>query len=367
MKFKHILSLSFILIFFPDMQGKTTEKDSYVIVNDTITHYGMDLRLGPMESRAYEVTQKAKSTSDNIIYTPDKIKGFKIKNGSLYMSHEIDIDGKKDKVFLEELEKNDSLTIWYCKKNGKDHFFIDRYNGDLVSMTKENNPYKNWIPSSEKYSRSNIHKNIKAAQNSSLNYFTRFRYGIMLFSGMGLLNMDKSDQQYSDYYLSGGIFFDIPIQPVELSIHPELYYIKERRKFDLYPFPIYFKNNFITNYHTIELSALVRYSFLSVKGSYIPFISLGPTIGRVITGKSKHSYMTLSERNVSPIIEYTKTSHCFTYGFTIGAGIEKKLTKSNSIFVDIRYQSLWGHENLYISNNIYYNTQRLLVALSFNI
>jgi hypothetical protein len=127
MKRLFYLMLLLVLPFFIYGQTGYYIKDSTMVVGVKLIDGGEI-----QNSMQCEVEEK----DSTLVFSPDELKEYGFKDGSIYVSRSIVLNNETKAVFLERLSKGATTLYYYKDKNGK-KFFLEKAGGPLVEVYKK--------------------------------------------------------------------------------------------------------------------------------------------------------------------------------------------------------------------------------------
>ncbi len=391
MKYFQLVALASILSI--QIFAQTDFRAGYVIKNNNDTVYGQIKYLGSQNSSEKCIFQKD-SLSEEQIFTPTDILGYRYENKKYYVSKSVSSNGKTKDLFLEFLI-NGVVDIYYFRDEMEDHYFIEERNGNLIEL-------KNKV--------SNIKQNNDTYQKESKEYIGILRYVFKdqpdiqnkvdqtKLSHKSLINIAKnyhiqacSDQECIVYEKDTpknihklGVVFDFNVSEITSLKKPSLIsyldniegninfspsiglyymlnfkYINEK-VFFLYeltynPVLIGFSSSYTDKtynmkylsdinlkMHTLNNTACIR--FVSFKKKMTPYIELG--------GYFYHSIATDYTRNLE--VKYSSGDTYYNnvlrnnpfninnFGVLVGLGASTKAFKNKEIYFGLRYMRGFG-------------------------
>lgn len=337
-----------IIIFLLSIIPTAWTQDYFVQGNDTIV--GIEIVKGSKSNHFRYVRFK----SDKVItvFTPDLISEFGNDKKQIFRSKKNPNSKEDEMVFMELLLSKDSSDVYYYTDKGGSYFYLQNNGGELQEITTENNlltellsdacpecpPVRKGILERPiKLNRTSVMNVLELYNTCNPNLLTRFRYGIMAGTGIGIFSPDELPESFNDFSYFFGLFADIPLYK-GLSLHPEIYYIKDagtvenvwREQFTDYTF----------NREIIVLPLLVRYSFIKKTGKLIPYLQAGPVVDIGLRKEIDERTIIHTGNQISSSSKNMIDKGVYLYGgVSVGGGIEYKLNRTHSLFVDLRYSA----------------------------
>ena len=308
------------------------------------------------------------------ILGPDKVKEYRLSNGRIYFSRRVLIEGVSKKVFLERIVKG-KINLYYYKGDKGSKFFLDKDSLGFVEIVKRDEKGNSVFPGNiAKYINDcdtavrilglvTFHKAplktfINGYNSSTLLPFPFIRYGI-------LIGVEKSElNQYNkitdptitqaiftqDYSSMFGLYLDIPIHQSNFSFHPEIYIAKEG-------FSAHYEDyksiaDLVINTTSINLPILFRYTIPYNKCR--PYLNLGISFNeniknsnKVFRGSKDNNVIEFESATDIPLIS------AFQYGGVIGGGVQFPINYRNSVFIEARYNRLFGSSDLSLGKSTF--------------
>jgi len=305
-------------------------------------------------------------------FSPYEINEYGISKDLIYVARSIQSSDTIKRVFLEVLYKGKTSLYFYQDKNYKT-FFISKDSASLVEIPRKRDKEKHYYQSvlSEvtndcpevsdaielvTYRRKSLTELINRYNNCEDKPFPFLKYGVLGgYELSGLANtsqvnpslLENFDYQFNGFFIIG-VFADLPLIPTNYSIHTELYHsshsFSESATMDdeIYDLTV--------NQNSLKMPILLRYTFN--RGKINPFINAGGMIGFnyenenaiYITNKSTNTIEINKLENISVISP-------FQYGFSAGGGIERKINNKNALFLELRFNKLFGMSKNTLGNN----------------
>ena len=304
-----------------------------------------------------QIVKKGKT----LIYSPDEVKEYGFKDGRVYISRIIKINNEEKKVFLQRLSKGNMNLYYYKDKNGG-KFFIEKDSGQLIEVFKkgiDNSNYRDFLkPYTQDcnnvsgalklvtYNKPSLTKFIDQYNSCLHKPFPFIKYGLIIGYGVSKPQNPKisvgvlSNAVFkNDNSFNAGIFADIPILFSYFSLHPEIYF--QKNKFSGHSI-INNEINYITiNTTSINIPLLIRYTYPALK--LRPYVNIGGTFTYNISGNNVVYATTISDDIIE--IEEIINSNVYSekqFGYTAGGGIQYSIDNRKSLFLELRYNYLNG-------------------------
>lgn len=348
---KKIFFLFFVCLITVTAQGQ----NSYYATDSTL-HSGIKVIDGG--GRLNSQFCRVKLQDSIVEFTPDQIKEYKIKNGSVYLSKLIPTSNGLRKVFLERLEKG-KTTLYFYRGKKKKTYFVEKDSLPLMELPKyadstgiyfhvplkkiiDDTPGFNDAIMYAAYTRNSLTKIFKEYNAGEMKPLPHLKFG--LTAGYELMKLhplssfadqyvEKSSFKY-DGGFTVGFFVDNPILLSDLSLHAELFYSKHgysisqsRENKDI---------DFVANISTVKLPILIRYTYPSHE--IRPFINAGGIVAYHF--KNEYAiYQALLNNDQVEISNVIKEPFLQkeSIGLSIGGGMEYKLDYKRSLFFELRF------------------------------
>jgi hypothetical protein len=335
------------------------------ISTDSTTIIGLKLVDGGeiMNSRFCQVKKK----NEIIKYTPNELIEYGLKDGRIFISREIQLSDSKERVFLERLNKEGAILFYYRGKGIKSFFLekdsslfleIQRHNQDNNSYTKQlmilTSDCSNVLDAVKfvRYNKKSMSKLISRYNNCELKPFPHLRYGLVL--GYELANLNPSPDNLGGYVhninfrfdggLMIGFFLDIPILVSDFSLNTGLNFSKHGYSFNKLVGNQEF--DFVANISSLKLPVLIRYTYPSNR--FRPFVNLGGIMNYNIKNENLLYETTITEDFIEiDVSQNVSLIDNIQVGYSIGSGIELSLDQRSSMFLEFRYDKLYGSSNTF--------------------
>jgi len=135
-----IFTLGFTFLALTSINAQSNFRPGYVITNEKDTISGLiDFRTYKMNAQFCKF--RSPDMSEEKIYYPNDIYGYRFTDdGKYYVSKDIEIEGKKEKVFLEYLVQGIISLYFYPAEESDYYFFQDEF-GKMIPVTKQDKKY----------------------------------------------------------------------------------------------------------------------------------------------------------------------------------------------------------------------------------
>jgi hypothetical protein len=122
---KYILFCVLMSLFYNEIQAQSNFLEGYLLISEKDTLYG---KIDNKEY--YDNSQfcdfKDVKTDSVFRYYPEKIYGYRFKNGKYYVSKTIKIDNKQIRLFLEYLIHGNLDVYFYLDRTKQGHYFASK-------------------------------------------------------------------------------------------------------------------------------------------------------------------------------------------------------------------------------------------------
>jgi len=314
-------------------------------------------------------------TGDSIAkYTPYQVKSYGFKNGSVYVSRDIDIAGTSKRVFLECLYQG-KVSLYYYKGKKIKTFFIEKDSTSLVEIPRRNDegalyteqlidltadcPHMAGICKHVSYTKTALPKLVDRYQKCASSSFPHPRFGVI--AGYEMMKMSETDMAQFDYTYDGGysigLFADIPVLVSAFSLHAEVNFSKHGISYAKEADDLI--NDLLINVSIIKVPILVRYTFASDKLS--PFVNAGAVLAynthkdvKLFETRISDDLITIDDNTNESLISDSRK------GASAGAGVEYRLDYKHSLFFELRFSKLFGKDKAMDSSDL-----QLLASFNF--
>lgn len=294
-------------------------------------------------------------------YGPDELIEYKLKDGRVYCSREIEVNGNKKRVFLERMTNGENKLYYYKEAGLSTHFIETEENGlvELPENTAPGNPdYRDILRNitSDRPAMGDMlevvpyHKDylgdfISRYENNVITPFPHLRYGFV--AGPAMVKFRAQSEMFIDYFevmdfsyqggLAFGAFLDNPINHTDFSLHAELLFTALRYE-QLQEVDIA-EIDFTVSHSSLKLPVMIRYTF-PMNSRVRPFLNVGLSIEMALKNEDLLVISALAE----PAYDHMYTGNLYKnlYGFTAGGGAEIPLSVENSLFFEVRSGMMTG-------------------------
>lgn len=338
--------------------------------NDTLKSVGLKIvDAGSIQNARYCRVINGETETK---YSPYEINEYGINKFRIYYAKDINLKDSTKRVFLQLLSDGNTKLYYYEEENYRT-FFVQKDSSSLLELPKqlngEKNFYKNIISSFTqdcqgitdaipfvRYNKKSLIEIFKRYNLCENKPFPFTKFGIL--GGYEFSRLANPSQvtpsflEYLDYQSNGfftfGLFADIPILPTNFSVHFELYH--SSHKFS----ETGTKNNeyydLTANQNSVKIPVLLRYSLN--RGKTNPFVNVGGIIAYNYKHQNTIYLSSIKNDNVEvEVLNGISVFSGFQYGFSGGGGIERKINYRNALFLELRFNKLFGQSKNTLGNN----------------
>jgi hypothetical protein len=163
----------------------------------------------------------------------------------------------------------------------------------------------------------------------------------------------------TDWGYMTGLFMNMPINSGNLSISPEIAYIKHHNLASITVQNTTY--DLILNFSTIDIPIFLRYSILRKK--YTPFIQAGPVYSHNFNNNTSLYKYTVNNNDIFIDLINSQVIQKNMIGFSLGGGINSSYAGWYGWFGELRYST---HYNINQSKNyLYYGELSLNMGFIF--
>ena len=349
---KKVASLIFFLIISLGIYGQRVD---YYLSDSTTIIGAKIIDAGEKENSQFVSIKRRKDIV--IKLSPDEVQEYGFADKRVYVSKEIHIDDTTKRVFLEKLTDG-KISLYYYRGKSK-LFVMEKDSSFLIAMPKnkgnDNSAYKvqlkeitgdcpevadaaNFVG----YNKKSLIHFFDRYNKCKLRPFPHFRYGIKAgYEWTKIIDPPQSFEQF-DFKYGGsftlGLFMDAPINVSDFSLNLGINYSRHGYSYNKL---IQVKDfDFVANLSSLKMPVLVRYALPSNK--YRFFVQTGGIIEYNLK-KDAHWYESSIEGNIITIERIaTFKIDDSRFGFSVGAGMEYKVTTRNSLFFELSFDQLYG-------------------------
>lgn len=273
-------------------------------------------------------------------YYPYEILGYGYTDGRKFASAKVEMEGARRDVFIEEVLKDDSITISvYTGMDGKDYFFMQRGEGEVRQMTDKGNEYRNYLQMKAancpalkqldtyplRMNRYSLQRIYNAYTDCNQNIYPKFRYGVAGALGIGLFdNGFETDYEVGATWTLG-FFAQIPLDDC-FSFRPEMNLLWAKNTGIVRNSLEEMKEKY--KQLALEVPLMFRYTHNKSLKRLVPYGEIGPLV--MFSLKKDYS------NPASDILSARTGRHRVLYGAAIGGGTEYRITPAHSLYCGVR-------------------------------
>ena len=375
-KYKSLLFLFFYIPLYSSAQV-----DYYI--KDTTTFIG-NISIVNQGDKLNALSLKFRMNDSLVEFSPDEIREYGFKNGVVYRSFRINVNGESKTYFFKRLYKG-TTNLYYLKtKERGEEFFITKHDSlGLKILPPDKSKYTQILKETLTECETIINDLPSVSLNKAhlnrlfIDYHEchgyphpRTRFGLYL----GLTSTKYAANDFTTLLhiidfknsirLMAGGFLDIPLGKGNFSFHPELYgryigavYSKQGIILDdnisnnptqigpvgTSPSSIILDYDMVINHTSLSLPLLLRYNFYRPETSL--FFEGGPLYSRTI---KDNSTFFLYENLKDEVIYHTPLPPYFLknqFGYALGGGAIIKYGSNSSIYSALRYSQFYNLGN----------------------
>lgn len=391
---KYLFTTGFIFISILALEAQSDFRDGYFMNNNSDTIYGLiDYKGNKANSK--KCIYREDTNSENQVFTPDQIKGYRFTNSKFYVSKFVDKENETEQLFLEYLI-NGIIDIYYYRDNKGEHYLVDNGSDNLYELKNEEKEIiidnARYVKESKEYIGilkvtfkespliskrvENIGLNHKSLINIAHDYHKevctdeeciiyekklpeiKSTYGIVV--GLNGISISQTGEFTDEFYYLRNSQFGFEIYPsIGFYYKVNIPFVNERLYFQYegtysrvnittsnsYIEPEYnmnYLNHISLTQNAYNNLCIIKYEF--PKGKIRPTFQIG--------GFAKYFFKTDYDRNREVQFSWgdtyftNKTNDSpfakFDFGINLGAGLRSIYLNDKELFLDFRYQRGFG-------------------------
>jgi len=346
-----------LLIFLIACESFSQEYQQYhknedFIETDSSKKVGIYFNKGTEAENAQFIV--AKIRKEKVKFTPEDIKAYGFRNGQIYESHEVAIDGEMQKVFLEKLTEG-KYSLYYYSDESFILFFI-YHNNEWIKLKNDNE--ENFRQTLDKikdceklneaiqlvtFTKKSLSRLIQLFDTCKKIPFPYAKYGVNVslvradMDARGSDNFENRPGEFnSNYSLSAGIFADLPIEVTQFSFY--IGFNLQYNQFNYQQEGSIQNLDLKVNILTAELPIQIRYAIPVAK--FRPYVFAGTSLAyNFINGYD-------IEDRLFPDYDYRENLVSdFMFGLGGGVGLQIQRRFDKAILLEFKYQSRNGTAN----------------------
>lgn len=388
MKHQYLVLSIFLLICYSAVSGQK----AYIFTDSTFKSGLNVIDKGNVANSAACYVQVGPKVK---IYYPGEIKGYGLDDGTKFIAREIEINGAKQMVFLKQLTGGKASLYSYTDYKTQ-QFFLQKDSTVFAQLIKpeKNTDKLDYRQQIEEVVSDNpiMIKDVKSPNfnaKSLTNYIRKYNskdsefpeFKIAVTTSLSLTRLffdspykyydklntppDKKDiplnkiQYTYEPGLNVGLQFEKTFWDSNLSLVSGLYYSKNSFEY-LFRTTTEF-GSFKATVSTFNIPVLMKYSFS--QGKVKPYMNTG-IVYEINQNNSSHFIYQLKDAsgNVIKTIDSFNQISKAMFGFEIGGGVSYKLNRNNSVFLEMRLESIYGSRD---TNTLYQKEIQLVTGFSF--
>lgn len=291
-------------------------------------------------------------------FTPAQVPIYR-QGKTTFLSRTLEVQGKERQVFLRRVlwQPLDTLSIlqFINDQNHKEYYYQFGSGKKVLPLTAASGSSSQSaltdyllgfpIAQQDKQLREYIRqmkpapKSYKKRQliclKNNINYLPKFRWGILAGMGFSQLEMENGYNFNNQWQWYAGAFISIPLRQKGLSFHPELTFLKISALRLTSPD---FNSDLAYNRTSLQMPLLFRYTVMSIHRKILPYLQFGPELNFHLKGDTKtYNYPTDENGYTQPLEKFQEKNKSFLMAGTAGLGVELRLQRNHSLFIDARY------------------------------
>jgi hypothetical protein len=367
---KKINPLLLAIVLSLSVSYSLAQKRDYILT-DSVLILGIDIIENIQVPHAPFIRFMRKGKE--ITYTVEEVLEYGLKDGTVYESKQIPLDGEAKRAFLQQLEKG-KISLFRYEDRESVIFFLQKDSSDLLEFQRDK---KSFVELSQDCEYISVPTKIASFHQNSLKNLVAFynacekkpfpypKVGIQTGLSQGNLQLSTDffnlfpegisfDQSFS---MLIGIYADLPIKRSSFSFHTGFYFSKNGYSASLSEGQS--DVDIVINVSSIQIPVLFRYTV--PKMDWRPFINLGGTV-RYHYENTGTFYKSVIEDDVVTISEPIEEEFLsdIPVMFSAGIGLQKNIDYRKTISAEIRYSQFPGNDTFLGENSL-----TLFIGFSF--
>jgi hypothetical protein len=346
----------------------------YYITTDSSMVTGVKLIMSSERDNCESIRVRSKNGVVRT-YTPLQLTGYGNAPKVNYVSRTIYLQEFKRDVFLNQRVKG-PLTLYSYNSRAVNCFFLETQEGKMIPLFHSDSTdfrallreHMSSCAAMERkiglvrFQKSSMTRLVKDFNQCAKRPFPHAKWGPVV--GYGLNTLSKPSNYYgaitvydwsADY--SGfvvGVGGDYPISSGDLSIHADILLSSHRVSSTSQELAV--TTDLVYNSMAIDFPLMLRYR-VPISG-WRPFLNAGPLVSLSMETTGTVFTATRDQNNIITTTGGTreKVVSGFLYGFAAGAGLEMDLGRRNSVWVEVRTNSLAGGQDSLQKNQLQFLT-----------
>lgn len=292
-------------------------------------------------------------------YTPLQLTEYGHRRKIKYVSKTINVYGYERRVFLNERVKG-PMTLYSYNSRAANCFFLETKDGAMIPVFNDDSTdYKAVLRETMsscaamerkiglvRFQKSSMARLVKDFNNCSQRPLPFPKWGPVI--GYGLNTLSKPSNYYGAITVSNwsanytgfvvGVGGDYPISSGDLSIHADI--LLSSHRFSSTSQELAVTTDVVYNAMALDVPLMLRYRLPLSR--WRPFVNAGPLASLSLQTNGLVYTATLDQNNILTTTGGSdeKLVSSFMYGFAAGGGIELDLGKRNSVWFEVRTNSL---------------------------
>lgn len=293
-------------------------------------------------------------------FSPKELVEYGFKDGRIYSSKEIELNGISKQVFLERIAE-DPVKAYYYREKGLRTFFIENEDGSLKQVPRKDElsgiGYKEDLsaitadcPDIDEaiylanYSKGSISELFRRYRSCESAPFPFLKVGVS--AGYSLVQLRPNRSLVLDYYnyldlnpvgsISVGFFVDSPVDYGNFSFHTGMYFSRHEFQAGGAYDGDYF--TFSADISSLVFPVQIKYAFPLPR--HRPYLKAG---GIWVNNFRSEDNLNLRSFEYAGIdLNFQGYIYRNLMGVSLGAGIDFKLSRRNYLFLEIGYSRMGG-------------------------
>ena len=327
---------------------------------DSVSYVGVELKDGgAKDNLQFFHVMKG---SEIIRYTPYEVVEYGFNDGRIYVSKEVQLNGKTKRVFLEQLYLG-NVSLYFYKDNEKKSFFLQKDSCSLIEIPKINENGTNYTEQLLSltddcsnvvdacrlvdYNKISFVELISRYNRCELKPFQFLNYG--LFIGITQSKL-KLNSETSDDVIPGsvfknsnsfyaGLFIDFPLISTDFSVFTSLGLYKS--SFSTNAMDSSIDVDLLINQTTFKVPIVIKYTLPLLK--FRPYLNFGFNYSYNFKNESIIYKASVNDNVIqyeTPIRKELISDNQF--GYVCGLGLQYYLNYKRFLFMEIRYDNSYS-------------------------
>jgi hypothetical protein len=132
---KYLMTAGFIFLSILGLMAQSDFRNGYIIKNDNDTVHGL-INYKGNKANARKCIFKQNIDSENQLFSPNEIKGYRFTDGKNYVSKALGKENILEQIFLEYLI-NGIIDIYYYRDELGEHYLVDKGNSTMYELKND--------------------------------------------------------------------------------------------------------------------------------------------------------------------------------------------------------------------------------------